>query len=91
MTPSSKRSEPNTLIKEEDSFSKIVQLITASRYKGIQAVNGGLVDLYWSIGQTISGKIEAAEWGDGVVGNLPDTSPKLIPDFGGLRGRTCLG
>jgi len=85
MPPSSKRSEPNAIIKEEESFSKIVQLITASRYKVIQAVNSGLIDLYWNIGQIISGKIEAAEWGDGVVDQLARYISRTHP---GLRGFT---
>jgi predicted nuclease of restriction endonuclease-like (RecB) superfamily len=85
MTPSSKRSEPNAMIKEEESFSEIVQLITSSRYKVIQAVNRGLIDLYWNIGQIISGKIEAAEWGDGVVDQLARYISRTHP---GLRGFT---
>jgi hypothetical protein len=46
------------------------RLIAASREKAIQAVNTALIDLYWQIGATISRKIEAAEWGDGVVDRL---------------------
>jgi hypothetical protein len=39
----------------------------ASRERAFQAVNTELIDLYWQVGATISRKIKAAEWGDGVV------------------------
>jgi hypothetical protein len=52
---------------DEATFSEIVRLITASREKAFQAVNTTLIDLYWEVGATISRKIKAAEWGDGVV------------------------
>ena len=34
--------------------------------QGLQAANTALIDLYWKIGKTISRKIEASEWGDGM-------------------------
>jgi predicted nuclease of restriction endonuclease-like (RecB) superfamily len=66
-------------------FSEIVQLITASREKAFQAVNTTLIGLYWEVGATISRKIEAAEWGDGVVEQLADYIGRTQP---GLRGFT---
>ncbi len=48
----------------------MVGLIAASRERALQAVNTALIELYWKIGETISRKIEAAEWGDGVVERL---------------------
>src|SRR5258708_13565995 len=69
---------------DEVAFSEVVRLIAASREKAIQAVNTALIDLYWQIGATISRKIEAAEWGDGVVDRLAQfiahTEPGL-PSF----------
>ena len=49
--------------KDEAAFSEIVQLISASREKALQAVNTTLIDLYWEVGATISRKTKAAEWG----------------------------
>jgi hypothetical protein len=71
--------------KDEATFSEIVQLIAASREKALQAVNTTLIDLYWEVGATISRKIEAAEWGDGVVEQLADYIGQTQP---GLRGFT---
>jgi hypothetical protein len=56
---------PSTLeliAQDEEAFSEIVSLIAASRQRALQAVNSTLIDLYWQVGETISGKIEAAEW-----------------------------
>jgi hypothetical protein len=50
----------------------------------IQAVNTALIDLYWQI-RAISRKIEAAEWGDGVVDRLAQFIERTEP---GLRGFT---
>jgi predicted nuclease of restriction endonuclease-like (RecB) superfamily len=70
---------------DEVAFSEVVRLIAASREKAIQAVNTALIDLYWQIGATISRKIEAAEWGDGVVDRLAQFIARAEP---GLRGFT---
>ena len=51
-------------------FADIAQLIAAAKQRAVQAVNTTLIELYWQIGQRISQKIAAAEWGDGVVDEL---------------------
>jgi len=64
-------------------FSEIVALITAARQRAYQVVNATVIDLYWNVGQYISRKIAAAEWGDGVVRQLAD---HLALTQTGLRG-----
>ncbi|MDO8458120.1 MAG: PDDEXK nuclease domain-containing protein [Burkholderiaceae bacterium] len=66
-------------------FSEVVQLIASARQRAIQAVNTSLIDLYWQVGEIISRKIAAAEWGDGVVEQLADHIAQTQP---GLRGFT---
>ena len=51
----------------------------------MQAVNTSLIDLYWQVGQTISRKIQEAQWGDGVVAQLASHLARTQP---GLRGFT---
>jgi predicted nuclease of restriction endonuclease-like (RecB) superfamily len=72
-------------VRDEEVFSEIVQLIAASRERALQIVNTVLIDLYWRVGETISRKIEAAEWGDGVVEHLARYIGRRQP---GLRGFT---
>jgi predicted nuclease of restriction endonuclease-like (RecB) superfamily len=70
---------------EDEVFAEVVRLITASRTRAIQAVNVTLINLYWQVGEIISRKIEAAEWGDGVVDALARHIARVHP---GLRGFT---
>ena len=69
----------------QDDFTEITQLIAAARQRAVQAVNTALIDLYWQVGLTISRKIAAAEWGDGVVAQLAEHLARTQP---GLRGFT---
>lgn len=74
----------NGLVPPTD-FDEIAALITAARLRAVQAVNTTLIDLYWQVGQTISRKIEQAQWGDGVVTQLAEHLARTQP---GLRGFT---
>ena len=66
-------------------FSEIIELINSAREEAYKAVNTLLIDLYWSVGQSISIKIQHAEWGDGVVVELANYIAKTQP---GLQGFT---
>lgn len=66
-------------------FEEILSLIQSARQRAYQAVNLELIDLYWQVGQTISRKIDAAEWGDGVVDQLAAFLARTQP---GLKGFT---
>lgn len=70
---------------EPEDFAQVLALIQAARGRAYQAVNTALIDLYWQIGEHISRKIAAAEWGDGVVDQLAVYIAKTQP---GLRGFT---
>jgi predicted nuclease of restriction endonuclease-like (RecB) superfamily len=68
---------------DEAGFAEIVELIASSREHAFQAVNTVLIDLYWKVGEIISHKIEAAEWGDGTVDKLSLYISQTQP---GIRG-----
>ena len=68
-------------------FDEIVQLITAARQRAYQAVNTTLIDLYWHIGERISQRIAAAEWGDGVVEQLAQYIATTQPNAQGFTRR----
>ena len=74
-----------TSVPQPTDFADIARLIAASRQQAVQAVNTLLVELYWQIGERISRKIAAAEWGDGVVAQLAGYLAQTQP---GLRGFT---
>lgn len=69
----------------ESEFSEILGLVAAARLRAVQAVNTTLIELYWQVGEVISRKIAAAEWGDGVVDQLAEHIARTQP---GLRGFT---
>jgi len=66
-------------------FSDIAQLIAQAKQRAVQAVNTTLIELYWTVGERISRKIAASEWGDGVVDQLAHYLAQTQP---GLRGFT---
>lgn len=68
-----------------ERFNEVLALIHSSRHKAMQAVNTQLIELYWQVGAHISRKIERAEWGDSVVGQLAEHLALTQP---GLRGFT---
>lgn len=70
---------------DETSFADVVGLIEQARERAYLAVNKELVGLYWQVGKYISGKLESAEWGDGVVDRL---AQHLFRTLAGLRGFT---
>lgn len=69
----------------DQGFAEVVRLIDAARQQSYLAVNTALISLYWKVGAFISGKIEAAEWGDGVVDQL---AVHLATTQSGLKGFT---
>lgn len=66
-------------------FDEVLDLIHGARQQAIRAVNTQLIELYWQVGAHISRKLENAEWGDAVVGQLAVHLAKTQP---GLRGFT---
>lgn len=68
---------------EEASFAEVVGLIEQARLRAYQAVNTELVNLYWEIGEYISGKLAASDWGEVVVDSL---AQHLARTVSGLRG-----
>ncbi|MBK5002095.1 DUF1016 domain-containing protein [Pseudomonas sp. S31] len=70
---------------KDDRFEEVLGLIQGARQRAMQAVNTQLIELYWQVGAYISRKLEQAEWGDSVVGQL---AAHLAITQPGLRGFT---
>lgn len=68
-------------------FSDIIHLIKHSRTKAIRAINAELIDLYWSIGEYISKKIEESEWGNSVVTELAKYIQQNEPEIKGFSDK----
>ena len=65
----------------DGTFDEIVDLIRTARQRAYQAVNTELVSRYWQIGKYISGKLAAAEWGEGVVDHLARHLERTLRGF----------
>lgn len=71
-------------------FSEITRLIDSARQRAYQAVNTTLIELYWQVGAYLSGKIAAAEWGEGVVEQLAQHLASTQPGLNGLPDKKLL-
>lgn len=70
---------------QNPDFSEITRLIDSARQRAYHAVNTTLIELYWRVGAYLSAKINAAEWGEGVVEQLAQHLASTQP---GLKGFT---
>ena len=70
--------------RHEPAFTEVADLIREARGRALQAVNTALIDLYWQVGQYVSRKIAAAEWGEGVVDELARWLAREHPDLKGF-------
>jgi DUF1016 N-terminal domain len=75
--------DPRQREPEEAGFTEIVRLIGASRERAMQAVNTALIELYWQIGEVISRRVAAAQWGESTVDQLASYIARWEP---GIRG-----
>lgn len=67
-----------------NDFVQIVQLIQATHYRALSAVNSELVNLYWQVGQYVSTRLAKATWGDGAVIELAHYINKHHPEIKGF-------
>jgi len=77
--------QATTNLSSPTDFDEVLRLINAARIRAVAAVNTTLIELYWSIGEYISNKIESAAWGESVVEQLAAHIARTHP---GLRGYT---
>lgn len=77
----------STNLAPDTHFAEVAKLIAAARQRAVQSVNTTLIELYWQVGEYISRKIEAAEWGDGVVTQLADYLALTQPGLSGFTRR----
>ena len=70
--------------KLEPSFLEVVNLIQQARQRAFQVVNTTLIDLYWQIGEYISGQVESQSWGKAVIQQLSEYLKRTQPDLHGF-------
>lgn len=71
----------------EKQFSEISELIQKSKIKAFSVINRELIELYWSIGEYISNRIESSGWGKSIVKNLSDFLRENHADMKGFSAQ----
>lgn len=72
---------------DKKSFQEVLAMIKEARTKVAKAINNGLIDLYWSIGEYISNKSKKDGWGSGTVENLSDFLKETEPNSKGFSSQ----
>jgi len=67
----------------QPEFVPVLTLIQQAQSRALRSVNHELIDLYWSVGQYLSQKIDADTWGRGTVKQLAEW---LAEQHTGLKG-----
>lgn len=68
-------------------FARVLDQIQKTRQHVFTHANAALIDLYWQIGQTISHKVEASQWGKGVVTELAQYIARTDPSVKGFSDK----
>jgi predicted nuclease of restriction endonuclease-like (RecB) superfamily len=76
----------NNIIHTED-FQSVLQHIQKTRSHVFAQANTLLIELYWHIGQTISQRIQSADWGKGVVTELARFIAQNDPSIKGFSDK----
>jgi predicted nuclease of restriction endonuclease-like (RecB) superfamily len=79
-------SKPQT-VNRQKVFDNLLNQIKQARQKAAQQVNTTLIDLYWSIGKTISEKVKSEAWGKGVVTQLAAYIAENAPEIKGFSDK----
>jgi predicted nuclease of restriction endonuclease-like (RecB) superfamily len=77
-----------TEIAANDDYSRLLievkVRVRSAQYAALKAVNKGLVDLYWDIGQMIVARQESEGWGKSIVKRLSSDLQTEFPGVGGF-------
>lgn len=68
-------------------FDDVVLLIRQTRNNVVRLANTALIELYWKIGEYLHKRIEASEWGNGVVKQLSLHIAKHNPGLNGFSDK----
>lgn len=76
-----------SIVRYENAFNKVVEIVERTRQKAFQRVNEELITMYWQVGEYISLQTSKAEYGDSFVTNLADFIAENYPEIKGFNRR----
>src|SRR5580658_3517418 len=80
-------SKTNSLLRHQSAFREIITLIEQAREQAIQAVNVGLIDLYWDVGERINRRIASDGWGKSTIVSLAAYIRQRNPNVRGFSAQ----
>jgi predicted nuclease of restriction endonuclease-like (RecB) superfamily len=66
------------------NFSEIISIIEKAKAKIYKAVNNGLIEMYWEVGEYISRKVAENDWGEGTIQEFSRYLQLHYPDMKGF-------
>jgi hypothetical protein len=71
----------------KSSFNEVLELIKIARDNTFRAINKGLIDLYWTVGEYISDRVTRSDWGSSTVKALSEYITENEPDIRGFSSQ----
>ena len=68
-------------------FDAVISIINNARTRAIKAVNAELIQMYWNVGQYLSGLCSGSNYGDGVIDEVAAYIAREAPDIKGFNRR----
>ena len=66
------------------NFTEIILIIEKAKAKIYKAVNKGLIDMYWEVGEYISRKVTQDRWGESTIQEFSGFIQAHYPDLKGF-------
>src|ERR1700733_7081670 len=73
--------------KRQAAFREVLALIERARSRALEAVNVGLIDLYWGVGERISRRVAADGWGKSTIVSLAAYIRRRDPNARGFSAQ----
>jgi hypothetical protein len=66
------------------SFKEIISIIEKAKSRIYRAVNNGLIDMYWEVGEYITRKVTEDRWGESTIQEFSRYLQLHYPDIKGF-------
>lgn len=73
----------------KDLLDALKERVRHARQTALRTVNTQLIELYWSIGNTVLERQKVEQWGSGVMGRLAEDLRAEFPEMKGLLDGTA--
>ena len=75
------------LSQNSSQFDELIAIIERAKARALNAVNAELIQLYWNVGEYLSGLCAASSFGDRVIDEVASYIVKNNPEIKGFNRR----